>query len=217
MHQRVDPHQATEQALTRASSARQELLALLRRDAYKEGKFKLASGRESNFLIDCKQVILTGIGHRLVGEALCGVLVVLPKSTGEPFQAIAGVALGGCPLASAASSTSAYHHLGPEQKGWNALYVRKAPKDHGTEQLIEGFAPAGCEVVLLEDVATTAGSAITAVNNLRAAGFIVRNVVAIVDRQEGAKAACEAAGLNLFALFGRDDFITPVDPNAPVT
>lgn len=175
------------------------LLALLRRDAYREGRFRLASGRESDFFIDCKRVILTAEGHRLVGEVL---LDQLSGFEGYTFDAVAGVALGGCPLASAVSLTSALRGT-PR----NALYVRKEPKDHGTGARIEGVVPSGAEVALLEDVLTTGGSSRSAIEALRAAGYRVSRVVSLIDRAEGAIDNLAAIGVTATALFHRRDFV----------
>ena len=184
-------------------SAREELLALLRRDAYREGRFRLASGKESDFFIDCKRVMLTAEGHRLIGEVLCDEVSALAPAP----HAVAGVALGGCPLASAVSLTSALRHVGPDGRGWNALYVRKEPKDHGTGKRIEGSLSAGSEVVLLEDVLTTGGSSRAAIEALRAEGYVVRRVIALVDRAEGAVSSLAEAGVAASALFHRGDFV----------
>ena len=182
--------------------ARDELLDLLRRDAYREGRFRLASGRESDFFIDCKRVMLTARGHRLLGEVLCDELAASKRAV----HAVAGVALGGCPLASAVSLTSALRGLGPEGHGWNALYVRKEAKDHGTARRVEGTSPAGPSVVLLEDVLTTGGSSRMAIEALRAEGFEVGAVLALVDRAEGALDALAALGVDARALFHRSEF-----------
>lgn len=183
--------------------ARDELLELLRRDAYREGRFRLASGRESDFFIDCKRVMLTARGHRLLGEVLCDELA----ASGATVHAVAGVALGGCPLASAVSLTSSLRALGPDGTGWNALYVRKEAKDHGTARRVEGASPAGPSVVLLEDVLTTGGSSRTAIEALRAEGFEVSRVLALVDRAEGALDALSSLGVEARALFHRSDFV----------
>lgn len=182
---------------------RTRLLERLRSDAWRRGTFRLASGRESDFFIDCKQVILTAEGHRLCGEVLCE--VIRASGLGEQADAVAGVALGGCPLASAVSLTSA---LGGA-RGWDALYVRKEPKDHGTAQRIEGRVSlaASLRVVLLEDVLTTGGSSRVAVDALRADGHTVLGVVALVDRREGGREALEAMGLRVIPVFSRADFV----------
>jgi orotate phosphoribosyltransferase len=182
---------------------RQRLLERLRTDAWRRGTFRLASGRDSDFFIDCKQVILTAEGHRLCGEVLCE--VIRSSGLGEQTDAVAGVALGGCPLASAVSLTSA---LSPGRP-WDALYVRKEPKDHGTAQRIEGRVSlaASLRVVLLEDVLTTGGSSRVAIEALRSDGHTVLAVVALVDRREGGREALEALGLRVLPVFSRADFL----------
>src|SRR3954452_24307392 len=105
--------------------SRARLLELLRTRSYAKKRVILASGRESDFFIDCKQTVLTAEGHALVGE-----LMLEAASDGAQFDAIAGVELGGCPLASAAALISF-------QKGKprDAVYVRKDAKDHGSKRL----------------------------------------------------------------------------------
>ncbi|MEZ4408552.1 MAG: orotate phosphoribosyltransferase [Polyangiales bacterium] len=188
-------------------SLRDELLERLKRDAWKKGRFRLASGKESDFFIDCKAVMLTADGHRLLGAALCEALA----REGDAIDGVAGVALGGCPLASAVSLTSALQRLGRDGNGWNALYVRKEAKDHGTAKLVEGTitAPEGVDrprVALLEDVLTTGGSSKKAVESLRAEGYDVVAVIALVDREEGAVDALASVGVPARALLSRADF-----------
>lgn len=180
-----------------------ELLALLRRDAWKRGRFRLASGRESDFFIDCKQVILTAPGHRLCGDALCD--AILGAVGADGVDGVAGVALGGCSLASAVALTSALR--GVRDDGWDALYVRKEPKDHGTAKRVEGRLRRGVRVALVEDVLTTGGSSRAAVEALRAEGFTVDRVFALVDRGEGGVESLAAVGVTARALFSRADFV----------
>ena len=183
-----------------ASDARTGLIALLRERAFERRRVVLASGRESDFFIDCKQAILTAEGHALAGEALLEGLATLP-----PCEAVAGVALGGCPLASAVALLS-YQRGTPLP----ALYVRKEAKDHGTRRLVEGdksLRP-GMAVALLEDVITTGGSSLQAVAALRAAGANVVGVAALVDRLEGGAGALRAAGLAVWAASTRDDYLS---------
>jgi orotate phosphoribosyltransferase len=122
----------------------------------------------------------------------------------EPVVAVAGVELGGCPLASAVALTS-FTRGAP----LDAVYVRKDAKDHGSRRLVEGSdqLPAGSSVVLLEDVVTTGGSTLKAATKLRDAGYRVAGVVALVDRLEGGREAIEADGLRLVTVFTRDDFM----------
>ena len=176
------------------------LLALLTKLSFVRRKVVLASGRESDWFIDCKQSVLTAEGHSLVGEAMLDALVRLPTAP----RAVAGVELGGCPLASAVSLLS-YQRGAP----LDAVYVRKTAKDHGSKREIEGDGrlPRGTKIAVLEDVITTGGSTIDAVSKLRAGELDVVGVVAIVDRGEGGSEALEEAGLPLVALYGRADFM----------
>jgi orotate phosphoribosyltransferase len=159
----------------------------------------LASGRESDFFIDCKQAVLTAEGHALVGLLMFDALDALP-----PCDAVAGVELGGCPLASAVSLTSFVRG-----RPLPALYVRKDVKDHGSKRLIEGdrsLVP-DLRVAILEDVITTGGSTLKAADKLRAAGAVVVGVVALVDRLEGGAEAIRAAGLPIVSICTRRDFM----------
>lgn len=178
---------------------RQRLIELLRERSFERRRVVLASGRESDFFIDCKQAALTAEGHALIGELLLSLLDELP-----PCDAVAGVALGGCPLASAVSLVS--HHKG---RNLPALYVRKTQKDHGTAKLIEGDKSLfpGIRVALLEDVVTTGGSSLSAVEVLRSAGADVVGVAALVDREEGGAQSIQATGLPLKSLARRSDFM----------
>jgi orotate phosphoribosyltransferase len=175
----------------------------LRTHAFERKRVVLASGKESDFFIDCKRVVLTAEGHALVGEVMLDALQ--SALAGEaPLSAVAGVALGGCPLASAVSLTS-FQRGAP----LDAVYVRKEAKDHGSRQLLEGATrlPPGARVALLEDVVTTGGSTLQAAEKLRAAGLNIAGVVAIVDRLEGGRDAIEASGLKLTSLYARSDFM----------
>jgi len=175
--------------------ARSRLLELLRERAFERKRVVLASGRESDFFIDCKQAVLTAEGHALVPPGALG-----------PCVAVAGVELGGCPLASAVALTS-YQRGTP----LDAIYVRKDAKEHGSKRLLEGNTrlPAGATVILLEDVVTTGGSTLKAAAKLRDAGYVTPGVVALVDRLEGGREGIEAGGLTLKSIFTRDDFISP--------
>ncbi len=175
------------------------LIELLRELSFERKRVILASGKESDFFIDCKQTILTAEGHALVGELMFDALAQLPA-----VQAVGGVELGGCPLASAVSLVSF-------QRGrpLPALYVRKAKKDHGSAKLVEGdkaLVP-NMAVALLEDVVTTGGSSLRAVESLKAVGVNVVGIIALVDRLEGGRETIEAAGIPLVSLATRRDFM----------
>jgi len=180
-----------------ATRSRDRLLELLRTLSFERKRVVLASGRESDFFIDCKQTVLTAEGHALVGEIMCDELARFSP------QAVAGVELGGCPLASAVSLTSFLRHT-----PLDALYVRKDIKDHGSRREIEGDTKlSGARIALVEDVITTGGSTLKAASKLQAAGHLVVCVVALVDRLEGGREAIEAAGLSVVAIYTRRDFI----------
>lgn len=184
--------------------ARSRLLERLRGEAFRAGTFVLASGKVSDFFIDCKRVCLTAEGHALSGEVLFDSLATLEASgVAGAVDCVAGVALGGCSLASAVALVSQLrgHPL-------DALYVRKEAKDHGTRSLVEGVARPGARVALLEDVLTTGGSSWAAVERLREAGFTVAAVVALIDRGEGGVEALRSRGIEAFSVFRREDFVS---------
>ncbi len=180
--------------------ARERLLELLCVLSFERKRVVLASGKESDFFIDCKQAILTAEGHTLAGELAFAALASLPVVA----RAVAGVELGGCPLASAVSIAS--FRTGPPL---DAIYVRKEAKTHGSRRLIEGGTrlPAGAPVALLEDVVTTGRSTLAAAAKLREAGFSIAGVVALVDRLEGGRETLESASLAFKALYTRADFM----------
>ena len=183
------------------ASGRDRLLELLRTRAFAQRRVVLASGKESDFFIDCKQAVLLAEGHALVGDVMLEAVRALGGCV-----AVAGVELGGCPLASAVAIMS--FHQGA---GLDAIYVRKDAQDPGSRRMLEGngHLPTGARLALLEDVVTTGGSTLKAAQKLREAGYEIAGVVALVDRLEGGRAAIEAEGLRVDAIFTRHDFIAP--------
>lgn len=182
-----------------SAEARQALLALLTTRSFARRKVMLASGRESDFYIDVKQTALHALGSLLLGRLLFEQL-----RRGEPVLAAGGLTLGADPLVTAVSVYSAL-----EGAPVDAFIVRKEPKGHGTGQWIEGVKalPEGSPVAILEDVATTGGSALKAIERAEARGFRVTRVIAVVDRLEGAQEAFAARGYGLESLFTRLDFM----------
>ena len=133
---------------------KEELLELLKKDAYRKGEFKLSSGRRSDHYVNCKQVTLTGRGLTLSS-------LLMLKEIDTPV--VAGLTLGADPLVSGVSLVSAL-----DSRMVNGLIVRKEPKGHGTEAWVEGLIPdEGTKVTILEDVITTGGSAIKAATRIR--------------------------------------------------
>lgn len=187
------------------------LLDLLRERSFSRKSVVLASGRESDFFIDCKQTVLLAEGHVLYAERC---LAIIQAISPRP-RAVAGVELGGCPLASAVALIS---HQRSHQRGdaLDAIYVRKQAKDHGSRRALEGdgHLPSAARVIVLEDVITTGASTRFAVQQLRAAGYRVEHVIALVDREEGGRQALEATGLQVTAMYRKRDFMEPdTDPN----
>ena len=177
---------------------RQWLIELLQTRSYEKKRVVLASGKESDFFIDCKQTVLTAEGHALVGSLMFDAIEQLFPTC----EAVAGVELGGCPLASAVSFLSF-----ERGKPLAALYVRKEVKDHGSKRLVENDKSLrdGLPVVVLEDVITTGGSTLKSVEKLKAVGVEVLGVIALVDRQEGGADALKQAGLKLVAISTKSD------------
>lgn len=170
------------------------LLPLLASQAYRHGNFTLASGRSSHHYVNCKPVSLSGTGLALLGA------LMLEQVEAEA-RAVAGLTLGADPLVSAVAMMAAL-----EGRELNALIVRKEAKGHGTGAWLEGPLPEpGSTITVLEDVVTTGGSSLKAVQQLREAGYTVNRVVTIVDRQEGGIEAMTAAGLELRSLFLLDE------------
>jgi orotate phosphoribosyltransferase len=182
------------------TDARTRLLALLRALSFERKRVVLASGKESDFFIDCKQAALTAEGHALVGPLMREAIMAFPVRS----QAVAGVELGGCPLASAVAYASFQAN-----EPLDAVYVRKESKDHGSKRMLEGNTrlPVGAAVAVVEDVITTGGSTLKAVAKLTAEGYAIAGVVALVDRLEGGRSAIEAEGVAVTALFTRADFM----------
>ena len=169
---------------------KEELLELLKKDAYKKGEFTLSSGKTSEHYVNCKPVTLSGRGLTLASLSML-------QHVNTPV--VAGLTLGADPLVSGVSLVSAL-----DRRLVNGLIVRKEAKGHGTQAWIEGPLPKeGTKITVLEDVITTGGSAIKAVKRLRDAGYEVNKVVSIVDRQEDGEAdtAMKLAGLELISLF----------------
>ena len=169
---------------------RQTLLDLLVKYAYKEGDFTLSSGARSTYYINGKQVTLRAEGALVIGRLIWQ---MLPENT----EAVAGLTLGADPIVSAVSIVSAI-----ENKPIPALIIRKKSKGHGTKAYIEGPSlNPSATVVVLEDVVTTGKSALLAVERLQAAGYQVTEIIALVDRKQGATELYQAQGLKFQAIF----------------
>jgi orotate phosphoribosyltransferase len=166
-----------------------ELRALLKETgAVKTGEFVLSSGKKSNFYIDCRKVTLHPKGAKLIGR------IVLDKIKGLKVDAIGGLTLGADPITGAVVALSDIP----------GFIVRKKEKEHGTKQKIEGLLEPGWNVVVVEDVATTGGSALQAIEAVEAVGAKVVKVISVVDREEGA--AQVLAGYDFDPILHKSDF-----------
>jgi orotate phosphoribosyltransferase len=178
---------------------RSRLLELMKQLAYERREVTLASGRKSDFYIDCKQAVLGAEGHFLVGSLFNRVIAQQAPSV----EAIGGLTMGADPLASAVATMS---YLAG--RPLHAFYVRKEPKGHGTGQWIEGAKSlrSGMPVAILEDVVTTGGSALKALERARQFGLKVEIILGLVDREEGGLETL-AAEAPVHTLFRKRDFV----------
>lgn len=171
---------------------RSRLLTILRRDAYAEKSVILSSGKPSHYYIDCRQVTLSAEGAFLTGK------LILEALAGSQIQAIGGLTLGADPIVAAVAALSFAVHE-PIQ----AFIVRKEAKNHGQRRSIEGPALLpGARVAVVDDVATTGGSILKAIERVRQeTDWQVVRVLCLVDRQEGAREMLARAGYELISLF----------------
>lgn len=164
---------------------------LLLERSVKRGQFVLASGRTSNFYVDCRLTTMSAEGLNLIGRL--GLAAIREK--GWAPRAIGGLTMGADPVAYAiAAQTVAAPPI------INGFSVRKEAKAHGTGRRVEGNFASGDAVVVVEDVITTGGSALKAIEAIREEGGTVLGILAVVDREEGGRATLEAAGHLVVAL-----------------
>jgi len=173
------------------SNARQELLQLLARKSFRLGEFKLSSGGTSDYYIDCRTTTLDARGAQLVGQVFYDAI----REQGWNAAAIGGLTMGADPIVVAVSVISGT---------LNGFLVRKAEKQHGTGQRIEGFREKGARVVIVDDVCTTGSSTVQGIEAAREYGFEVIGAMCLVERQEAngrpnvEKAAAPAKFISIF-------------------
>ena len=191
------------------SPARQELLRLLAAKSFRLGEFKLSSGASSDYYVDCRTTTLDAKGSRLTGQ----VFVQEIRARGWRPKAIGGLTMGADPIVAAVAVTSGELH---------GFLVRKAEKEHGTRQRIEGFREKGARVVIVDDVCTTGSSTIQAIEAAREFGFEIVGVMCLVERQEAggrphvAKAAAPAPFLSIFTASDvRQEHLLQNDETSP--
>ncbi|WP_029897105.1 orotate phosphoribosyltransferase [Desulfohalovibrio reitneri] len=174
------------------------LAKLLMEKSYVAGEITLSSGRKSDYYFDCKQTAYHPEGAWLLGNLLLDAL------DGLDVDGVGGLTLGADPLVTAVNVVS--YERGTPLPGF---IVRKEAKGHGTGRFVEGAAnlAPGARVAVLEDVVTSGGSVLKAVERIREAGFEVACVVAVLDRHEGGTEALADAGLDLRSLFTRPELV----------
>ena len=174
-------------------TARDRLLDLFVQRSFRLGDFTLASGRKSDFYIDCRTTTMHAEAQVLLGQVGCDLL----DATGWHPDLIGGLTMGADPIAysMAGESFRRGHPI-------HAFSVRKAAKKHGTGRQIEGCYEPGSQVVIVEDVITTGGSALRACDAVKAESGTIVGVLAAVDRQEGGAEAIVEAGYQVVSMFG---------------
>jgi len=174
---------------------RQALIELIREQALQFGDFTLASGKKASFYLDCRKVTLDARGARLIGEGMLELL-------GEDMPPlVGGMAIGADPI-----TASILTLAGIREQPLRGIIVRKESKEHGTGRFVEGPYESGEELVIVEDVVTTGGSSLKAIERCEAVGLKVKRVLAIVDRLSGGKAAFAKRGYELTTLLTIKDF-----------
>ena len=160
------------------------------------GDFKLASGQSSGFYFDMKPTVMDPEGARLTGE------LILEAVVGEDLDCVGGMAVGAVPVVTSVAQTSA-----GTDRPLPGFLVRKEVKERGTEKQVEGNMEPGSRVLIVEDVTTTGGSAMQAIEAVRRErNGEVSIVVTIVDRLQGAEGFFADQGIRLIALLNKDDF-----------
>jgi len=174
------------------------LVTLLAERSTRRGKFTLASGKQSEYYIDARLTTMSPEGLSVIGRLGLETL----RQSGWVIDAIGGLTLGADPISYAISYASA-----ASDRPLRAFTVRKETKAHGTGKLIEGPFREGDHVAVIEDVITTGGSALRAIEAIRAARGTVEGVLALVDREEGGRQAIESSGVSIISLVSASQII----------
>lgn len=180
---------------------RDELITLIQTQSLKFGDFTLASGKKATYYLDGKQVTLDSRGAKLIGEGILALIQSTPEFSTPLPDAVGGMSIGADPITAAVLTIAAVNDV-----PLRGFMVRKQSKGHGTNQYIEGPVRAGDRVVVVEDVVTTGGSSLEAIDRLEAAGICVLGVIAIIDRKEGGAEAFATKGYVFRSLLTIENF-----------
>lgn len=183
--------------LTEAQSA---LRSLLLKKSVMRGDFTLASGAKSDLYVDCRLTTLDAQGACLVGQVMHALLAEKCAGLGIRPVGIGGLTMGADPIALAIAMASAGAGAG---EPIHAFSVRKEAKEHGRKKRVEGNFKAGDSVVVVDDVITTGGSTLKAIEAVEAEGGKVALVLVLLDREEGGKKNIEDRGYKVFSAFTR--------------
>ena len=173
---------------------RDDLLALVRAQAIVHGRVTLSSGREADYYVDLRRTTLSALAAPLVGR------VMLELTADLEYDAVGGLTMGADPIAAAM-----LHQAAAQGRQLDAFVVRKEAKAHGMQRQIEGPDIHGRRVLVVEDTSTTGGSPLAALEAVRAAGATAVGVATIADRDTGAGAKIEAAGVPYRFAFSLQD------------
>ncbi|MDB4382727.1 orotate phosphoribosyltransferase [Akkermansiaceae bacterium] len=183
-------------------SAKENLKEMLLEKSVRTGDFTLASGKKSDLYVDCRLTALDNQGAGWIGEV--GWELVKEKIEAENLEvdAIGGMTMGADPISLVVGMASA-----GDKKALQVFNIRKEPKGHGRGKQIEGNFKEGDKVVVVDDVITTGGSTLKAIEAIRAGGGEVIFCLVLVDREEGGRAAIEAEGVPVLSIFTRRELL----------
>ena len=193
------------------TDSRSELLAILCSQSILYGEFTLVSGQKSDFYCDSKQTTLDPRGAMLLGQVGWEIIEEQSEAHGWKIDSIGGLTMGADPIALAVGmASSAANPDGPAPL--KVFCVRKTAKAHGRNRLIEGRFEKGHQVVVVDDVITTGGSTLQAIDAIESEGGKVIMALVLVDRQEGGRPAIEARGIPVFSIFTRREIDAAAKP-----
>lgn len=196
-----------------SSTLKEQLREILRGSSVYRGTFTLASGAKSDFYVDAKLTTSNPHAALLVGRVGWKLLKDTASERDVHVDAIGGLTMGADWIA---LSMGIAAHLEDPQNGVQVFSVRKAPKKHGRHKLIEGNFSEGNSVVIVEDVMTTGGSTLQAIDAIEDAGGQIAFVIALVDRQEGGRQAIEHRGYHVESIFSRRELIDSQSANIAI-